>query len=256
MAYNDKNLAKLAALESLATRIEAELTPLAQSVATALKSGKVDGNTVSLYTSADKTGAPAFTFDFPVEMFLDQAKTAFISKFTWTAEIYPGSADPGLNGKPVMALAVKGDNGAVTYSFLDMAALVDTYKPKATGKDASTTVTVEGYEVEVKVNISAEADNQLQFKKDGLYVPKPAAVDLSGKTDKVSGAAAGNFAALDADGNLTDSGKKPGDFSKVEASGTAGAIKVDGVDVAVVGIATDAEVKDMLDKVFGVAAGS
>jgi len=35
---------------------------------------------------------------------------------------------------------------------------------------------------------------------------------INGKTDKVSGATSGNFAGLDANGNLTDSGKKASDF--------------------------------------------
>ena len=39
------------------------------------------------------------------------------------------------------------------------------------------------------------------------------AVDISGKADKVSGATAGDFAGLDANGNLTDSGKKASDFA-------------------------------------------
>ena len=37
--------------------------------------------------------------------------------------------------------------------------------------------------------------------------------DISGKADKVSGATVGNFAGLDATGNLTDSGKKASDFA-------------------------------------------
>ena len=40
-------------------------------------------------------------------------------------------------------------------------------------------------------------------------------VDVSGKADKVSGATAGNFAALDQDGNLQDSGKNANDFAAV-----------------------------------------
>ena len=36
--------------------------------------------------------------------------------------------------------------------------------------------------------------------------------DVSGKADKVSSATNGNFAGLDSNGNLTDSGKKPSDF--------------------------------------------
>lgn len=41
----------------------------------------------------------------------------------------------------------------------------------------------------------------------------PAPVDITGKADKVAKAVAGDFAALDANGNLTDSGKKASDFA-------------------------------------------
>ena len=74
-----------------------------------------------------------------------------------------------------------------------------------------------GYEVDVKVNISAAAGNALTMKDDGLYVPTPEEVDIYGKADKVTGATTGNLAALDGEGNLTDSGKKPADFVAAEA---------------------------------------
>lgn len=46
--------------------------------------------------------------------------------------------------------------------------------------------------------------------------------DISGKADKVSNATAGNFAGLDATGNLTDSGKKASDFEIAStATGTS-----------------------------------
>ena len=45
-----------------------------------------------------------------------------------------------------------------------------------------------------------------------------AAVDYSGKADKVASATSGNFAGLDAEGNLTDSGKKASDFDEVGAA--------------------------------------
>ena len=45
-----------------------------------------------------------------------------------------------------------------------------------------------------------------------------AAVDYSGKADKVASATDGNFAGLDAEGNLTDSGKKASDFDEVGAA--------------------------------------
>lgn len=180
-----------------------ELTPIQALAASAFHSAKVDGNTVNFYASADKTGDAAFTMDFPVDMVLDQAKTAFVDKFAFSAETYPGATDPNLNNKPVMVLAVKGEGDTVSYSFLNMAKLVDTYKAKVEGKDASTTVTVEGYEIDVAVNISAEAGNLIEKKADGLYVGAP---NISGKADKVTGATEGNLAALDANGNLTDSG--------------------------------------------------
>lgn len=46
--------------------------------------------------------------------------------------------------------------------------------------------------------------------------------DNKGKADKVGNATAGNLAALDANGNLTDSGKKAGDFITKNAEATAG----------------------------------
>ena len=157
-------------------------TPVQTAANAAIKSLGVDGNTVNFYTSTDKSGTAAFSVDFPSELFLDQTKTTFVAKFKFDAATYPGATDPKLDGKPVMVLAVKGENpDSCTYSFLSMAALVDTYKAKAVGKDASTTVTIAGYEVDV------------------------------------TGATPGNLAALDGEGNLTDSGKKPADFVAAEA---------------------------------------
>lgn len=141
-------------------------TPVQTAANAAIKSLGVDGNTVNFYTSTDKSGTAAFSVDFPSELFLDQTKTTFVAKFKFDAATYPGATDPKLDGKPVMVLAVKGENpDSCTYSFLSMAALVD----------------------------------------------------ISGKADKVTGATTGNFAALDGEGNLTDSGKKPADFVGAEA---------------------------------------
>ena len=255
-------------------------TPVQTAANAAIKSLGVDGNTVNFYTSTDKSGTAAFSVDFPSELFLDQTKTAFVGKFKFSDTTYPGATDPKLDGKPVMVLAVKGENpDSCTYSFLNMAALVDTYAAKTTGKDASTTVTIAGYEVDVKVNVSAAAGNALVLKDDGLYV------DISGKADKVKNATAGNFAALDESGNMTDSGKKPADFvaaetgkrlmtnaegeklkgisagaTKTAASETNGHITIDGVDTTVYTepsdvihgtVASDSDVTAMLTEVFG-----
>lgn len=108
---------------------------------------------------------------------------------------------------------------------------------------------------------------------------------LGKKADKVAKATAGNFAGLDVNGNLTDSGKKAADFvaaeagkrlmtdaegtklggiaegaTKVEQSATNGNVKINGTEVTVYteptdvvhgAIATDTEVTEMLNEVFG-----
>lgn len=188
MNYDTNHLASLKHLKTLAEKIKSTLEPVSASANAALKSVKAEGNTVHFYTSADQSGNPAFSFDFPAELFLDQAKTVFAGSFAWSEEKYPGSADPGLEGMPVMVLAVKGEGGSVAYSFLDMAALVDTYKAKTDGKDASTTVSVSGYEIDVRVNVSAAEGNQLQARGDGLYVPAPAVPEFSASIGTVTAA--------------------------------------------------------------------
>ena len=97
-------------------------TPVQTAANAAIKSLGVDGNTVNFYTSTDKSGTAAFSVDFPSELFLDQTKTTFVAKFKFDAATYPGATDPKLDGKPVMVLAVKGQNpDNCTYSFLNMA---------------------------------------------------------------------------------------------------------------------------------------
>lgn len=109
--------------------------------------------------------------------------------------------------------------------------------------------------------------------------------NLAQKADKVANATNGHFAGLDANGNLTDSGKKASDFvaaeagkrlmtdaegaklggiaegaTKVEASTTNGNVKINGTETRVYtepadvvhgAIATDTEVTEMLNEVFG-----
>ncbi|MBQ9526254.1 MAG: hypothetical protein IJR68_01475 [Fretibacterium sp.] len=105
--------------------------------------------------------------------------------------------------------------------------------------------------------------------------------DFSGFAEKVSSATSGNFAGLDANGNLTDSGSKAADFVAAEsgkrlmtdAEGTklagisteankttvtteaSGAIEIDGVSKTVVAFATDTEVTEALNGVWNPSAG-
>ena len=77
MSYDVKKLTRLQDLKTLATTINENFATKEEiaSLATSFKSGEVAGNTVKLYTTEDKSGTPAFSFDFPTELFLDQTKT-------------------------------------------------------------------------------------------------------------------------------------------------------------------------------------
>jgi hypothetical protein len=194
-------------------------------VADAIKHVSVSGNTVSFWKDAEHTGAADFTFDFPTELFLDQTRTTFVPNFAFTAQAYPGATNPSLDGKPVMVLAVKGTtdvangtaNDTVSYSFLDVSDLVDTYTI-ASG-DSSKVLSIANNAI--TVHISSAANNAITVQSDGLHV------DIHGKADKVANATAGHVATLDANGNLVDSG---------------------------VSIATSAEVTEMLNEVYGTPA--
>lgn len=205
-----KNLTTRTTIENLAAELKNKFSAQASAISAAqtaadagFKSVGITDSKISFYTNATKTGEPAAAIDLPADMVLDLAKTGMVDSFAWSETTYPGSTDPSLEGKPVLVMAVKADEGT-NYSFLNMEKLVDVYT--AAAGDGSATVTIDGFTVKVNVNISAEAGNQLQKKADGLYVPAPTPTDISGKADVVEGATAGNLAGLDADGNLTDSG--------------------------------------------------
>ena len=187
----------------------------------------------------------------PTEMFLDQAKTAFVSNFTFSSATYAGATDPNLNGKPVLVLAVKGidhsNNNAetVNYSFLDVSTLVDTYTVK-TGNSAKV-LSIAGYEVEFKV--SADTNNAVEVLADGIAVRVSSTtnnaltkdanglyVNITGKADKAANPTAGHVAGLDANGNPTDTG--------IVAANV----------LTTADVATDAECAEMLAEIFGSGA--
>lgn len=148
---------------------------------------------------------------------LDQINTAIVENFVWSAERYPDSTNPNLDGKAVFVFAVtgNGDNPTTSYSFVDMDKLIDVY----TAGDRS--ITISGYQINVR--LSTTADNAITLENDGLYV------NIGGKIDKVTGGTAGNIATLTSDGGIADSTYR---------------------------IATNAEFAEMLDEVFPVTSGS
>lgn len=184
----------------------------------------------------------------PTEMFLDQAKTAFVSNFAFSTTTYAGATNPNLDGKPVLVLAVKGidhaNNNAetLTYSFLDVSTLVDTYAPAA--GNSSKVLTIAGYTV--TFNVSADTANAVEVLNDGIAVRVSTTannalvkdanglfVDITGKANRAANPTAGHVAGLDANGNPTDTG--------IVAANV----------LTTADVATDAEVAEMLTEVFG-----
>lgn len=102
---------------------------------------------------------------------------------------------------------------------VDLKDLVDVYTAD------ETTLTKTGAQFSIKdggVTTDKIADKNVtevkleQNVQDALALARTALQahqDITGKADKVEGATEGNFAALDADGNLVDSGKKAADFA-------------------------------------------
>ena len=121
-----------------------------------------------------------------------------------------------------------------------MSTLVDVY----TASDTSIIIT----DYKVKVNVSADSDNMLATTANGLYV------DGSGKVDKVVGTV-GNFVTFAANGAVSDTGiassnvitKLSGATENNLATYTADG----GISDTGIAIATNAEVTEMLDTIFG-----
>lgn len=215
MAFTPNAIVLTQHLDTAEKRIKREIDKaVAGGLSHAFQSVAIANGKVQFYAKTDKSGAVIGEFDLPEELYLDQAETTIVDKFTWSAATYPGSINPNLNGKAVLVLGVKGDratNPTVKYSFVNLTKLIDVY----TAGDNS--ININGYTVTVK--ISAVAGNLLEVKADGLYVGSD-----DTKLDKVPTAVSGHFAMWSASGVLMDSGY---------------------------GVATDADIAAMLAENFG-----
>lgn len=214
-----------------------------------------NGLQMQFWTSNDTTGTPAYTVDFPEEIFVDQLNTKFEPNFAFSTAIYPGATDPQLDGKPVFVLAVKGDkqvNPTSSYSFINLEGLIKTYTPANAG------ISIAGSSIGVQV--SAGTGNLLSIANDGLFVGSD-----ENKLDKDPTAIQGNVAAFGANGAVVDSGIAA---SLIDASN-----KMDKVPTAVTGnfatwnangavvdsgvtFATDADITAILNKYFPVGGAS
>ena len=165
----------------------------------AIKSLTVTGRTISFFTSEDATGTAVATIDIPKDLFLDQAQTKFESNFAFTAAKYPGAVNPSLDGKQVLVLAVRGSTDpasgtaqdSVSYSFIDVSSLVDTYTTAA--GVSSQVLTISGYTV--SFNISSTPGNILSADANGLFA-----------TNRLSSFTQGNIVTSDSNGAPQDGG--------------------------------------------------
>ena len=151
----------------------------------------VDGK-LNFYASTDGTGTVLKSIDLPAEKFLDLLQSGVANNFAWSAATYPNSTNPNLDGKPVLVLALKIEEGGTTtiaYSFASLEGLIDVY----TARDASITIPAGGNSI--GVNVSPDADNNLSITNNGLTA-----------TAKVNGAVEDNIAVFGPSGVIRDSG--------------------------------------------------
>lgn len=113
-----------------------------------------------------------------------------------TATTYYEDGDEIPEGKQIGDVKVQGHNGVVTY---------------AEWKKLTDMIGING----LKINLTGSASD-ISADASGNYT-----IDVTTKADKVSGATANNFAGLDANGNLIDSGSKASDFATATQGGYA-----------------------------------
>lgn len=171
------NLNQNATLANLKQTVENMKVYIDSDKTVSIKGYLNENNTHKFYNTSTPTTdtTPIFSFDVATEYFLDQTKTTFVQEFEWSDTVYTGSTNPNLEGKPVFVLAVKGEN-SVSYSFINLETLIDTYKTKDT---ATLSLDITDNEISGEVNISAEEGNAVVAKSDGIYVPTTAETKVS-----------------------------------------------------------------------------
>ena len=172
-----------------------------------LKSVVFKDNSILFYNKPNATAEDVadFTINLPAEYFLDQTKTVFVPTFAWSAETYPASIDPSLDGQPVLVLAVKGSDNTVTYSFISMLSLVNIYKASKDTSTVTLTINDDTNTISAVVNISSDEGNALKVGTDGgLYA---SATDITSKADKLTAdTLVDQILVDDGNGNLKASG--------------------------------------------------
>ena len=129
-----------------------------------------------------------------------------------------------------VTLGTSGKNVTVA---VDETALGTALNGKVDKVEGSSLMTSEEHSKLAAIEASADVNVIEVVKVNGTALSvnsadKSVDIDLTGKADKVASATSGNFAGLDANGNLTDSGSKAADFATA-AQGTKADTAIQGV---------------------------
>lgn len=148
----------------------------------------------------------------------------------YTAEQYTPAAAPCFRIKSL----IKNSNGTYTavvtkqpishdYGYTTITFASNTLTIAPVGNPTIMTTSLSEYEGTITYLEHTELNTLHKAAITGSYndlADTPNIPDITGKADKVSNPTNGNFAALDSNGNLTDSGHKHGDYQTTLVSGT------------------------------------
>jgi len=133
--------------------------------------------------------------------------------YRWSGSAFVRVDDVDLTNyvqKSQTAGLLKNDGTIDTDTFVKTSSTAGLLKNDGT---VDTTAYAKQNEMSVTDGTGADADKTtIQLKSGTSATVLKSHQSISGKTDKVSGATSGNFAALDSNGNLTDSGHKHSDY--------------------------------------------
>lgn len=175
-----------------------------------------DGRGISSIARTSGNGAPG-TYDTYTITFTDNTTTNF-QVYNGTNGIDGQDGAPGRGIVSITRTSGTGDPGTTdtyTITYSDSTTSTFTVYNGADGQGSGDmTKAVYDTDNDGKVDSAEDAD-KLGGQLPSYYAKASDIPDVSGKADKVTGATNGNFAGLDANGNLIDSGKKADDFATI-----------------------------------------
>lgn len=227
--YQDKTIAAATqASFASATTVEAALIELASKAAgdeiAFEKLSSPNTGKLATYRFTKGTGVGATTMDIDIEKDLINKTFQLVTITAGTGDnsgkYYDGvtevGASVGVTGAGVyMKYTTIVEGGVEMFSYADMSGVIE-YLTLGTQTGKAVTLSIVNNQITADIAEKAIQKSHLsQSVQDSLNLADSALQshqDISGKADKVANAVENNFAGLDANGNLKDSGSKASDF--------------------------------------------